>query len=199
MKVVTNGTFAVAVIPECRATSVMDWGQLNDLQVLDTESTNLDYYIPYRNSYDRILRGLGADFHELMFDQQIVNLNESLWDDVETAAINFINNWIETGAIPVPKKFCHSGYYRAYINSKITGTFFEVSDIVNLPTVINQKYNLNLSSDIPDLPPNFYKHTVPYWVIDSLYKSNTKLKILIDQFCERDKVYTPVITQLNKI
>jgi hypothetical protein len=201
MNVVTNGEFAVAVIPECCAYSITEWARQNNLEFInDIRTENLDWYFPYRNSYDRIIRGIAADLHGIMLDQNVVNLNTHSWSQVKETAMKFILSWIEPGHCQIPivrsDKSCHSGLYQAYTNSLANGVFFDVSELDLLPVVLNKHYNLNLTTAIPELPNNFYERTVPYWYIDELYKTNQRLAEKINDFCRQDQAYPTALTPL---
>ena len=198
MKVVTDGTFSVAVIPECKATGIEDWAKTNKLDIIQVGWKNAvtsNFYIPYRNTYDRIVRGIAADLHGLMIDHGIVNLNQVTWEEAKNVAIPYILKWIDgPDIIPIPKnhKDCHSGYYHAYLNNTLDytdATFFNLDQIDKLPSLLNNKYDLTLTLTIPDLPTGFYEHTVPYWVIDELYHTNKKLAIKIDDFIQQDNIF----------
>ena len=193
MRVVTNGVFAVPLIPECKLYSIENWANQNQLTITNVSisDTHYEYYIPYRNSYDRIIRGLAADFHEMLDDAGIAPLNKKgiTWDTVEPTAKDFIIRWAESEeTIPIQKKYCHSGFYFAYmlVHLVTDAIFFDVEDLPKLPDILNKKYNLSLTTEFPELPPEFYNNTIPYWVIDELYKTNKDLANKIDNFCERD-------------
>ena len=199
MKVVTDGTFSVAVIPECKATGIEDWARTNKLDIVqigwDRIAPATNFYIPYRNTYDRIIRGIAADLHGSMIDHGIVNLNHVAWEEAKNVAIPYILEWIDgPGIIPMQQKDsnCHGGYYYAYLNNSIDyadAIFFNVEQIDKIPALLNIKYNLSLTLTIPDLPTGFYEHTVPYWVIDELYHTNKKLAIKIDNFIQQDNAF----------
>ena len=198
MNVVTNGTIAIPIIPECRATSIQQWASNNGFEFTNTADRSLDYYIPYRDAHGRIVRGLAADLHELMLNAGVANLNKSKWDEVKDDAILYILNWIDTKCIiPIEKKFCHSGHYCLYLGNNLVfdnAIFFNIDSIQQLPITLNNKYNLNLTTVIPDLPENFYDHTVPYWVIEELYVINKKLKDAINCFIKADNQITAKIS-----
>ena len=201
MNAVSNGEFAIAVIPECCAYSVTEWAQENNLKFInDINTDNLDWYFPYRNSYDRIIRGIAADLHGIMLDQNIADLNTNSWLQVKETATEFILSWINADhcQIPIVKKHndCHSALYQAYTNTLAEGIFFDVNEINLLPTVLNKRYNLNLTNTVPELPDDFYDRTVPYWYIDELYKTNKTFAETIDNFCNRDKIYPLSLTKL---
>ncbi len=189
MLVATNHQFAIPLIPECRLSGLQQWAEFNNLTITNTPNDNVEYVVPYRGSYDRIVRGLAADWHELMIDENIVNLNNSSWAEVSNIALDYINNWIENNSlIPINKHHCHSSYYISYISHKILpcALFFDVSETNALPTYLNSRFGLDLFIDIPKHPSHFYNHTVPYWEIDRLYHSNPKLKSMIDRYCAND-------------
>jgi hypothetical protein len=201
MNAVSNGEFAIAVIPECCAYSVTQWAQENNLKFINNINTdNLDWYLPYRASYDRIIRGIAADLHGIMLDQNIVDLNTNSWLQVEETAMEFIRSWIKADhcEIPIVRKDlgCHSGLYQAYTNSLSEGIFFDVAELDLLPAVLNKQYNLNLTNTVPELPDDFYLRTVPYWYIDELYKTNKRLAEKIDDFCSIYQTYPGTLTKL---
>ena len=57
--------------------------------------------------------------------------------------------------------------------------------MTNLTNYIKTQYTLPVT-EIPENPSAFYDHTVPYWEIDRLYKTNENTKRLIDIWCAED-------------
>jgi len=199
MLIITNNQFAIPLIPECRLSSLQDWANVNNLQIQNNNTNTLDYFVPYRKSYDRIIRGIAADLHEIMFDNGLINFNQLTWQESKDLALEFICDWADTiKQLPIKKHYCHSAHFSAYISPDIikTAVFFDVNEVDKLPVLLNQKYNLSLSTEIPSLPDEFYNHTVPYWVIDDLYNSNLNLKVVIDEFCKNDDKI--IITKLDQ-
>ena len=186
MNFVSNGEVTIAVIPECKATSVMDWAVENNFT---SDNIGQTIYAPYRDTYDRIIRGIGADLHELMYDAGVVNLNIETWDSVRDTALSFILNWIETATLPIEKKYCHSLFYTSYLAdiSLDRMQLVDVNDFDVFHLYLNEKHNLN-TGPFPQLPSEFYNHTVPYWEIDSLYGSNTRLTSLINDYCASESI-----------
>ena len=188
MRAVTNGRFAVLAIPECRQHSIVEWGERNGLLIVN-DVGSYTYYAPYRSSRDRIMRGIAADLHELMHDQQIVNLNVSTWADAETVATKYIQNWIDTVcSIPVEKNFCHSSYYSGYVPAG--AQLVDIQYLSALPNYLNRLYGSALDHIFPDLPDDFYQHTVPHKVIEYFYLTNQKFARTVDDFCRKDEFYT---------
>jgi hypothetical protein len=188
MKYVTNGTFAILLIAECRQSSIQDLAAANNMIVKTEYDPTLDYILPYRKSYDRIIRAIAADLHELMHDSGFVNLNVEKWSDVKSKCIEYIVEWVETrGHLPIDKQFSHTGYISTYIDNRLYKKckVFDVDQINLLTEHITQTYNIDLGV-ISDLPKMFYEHTVPYWEIDALYTSHKKMRTLIDEWCARD-------------
>jgi hypothetical protein len=189
MKVVTNGVFAIPLIPECRCSSISQWAKANTFDFKeDVYSLNLDLIIPYRKSYDRIIRALGADLHEILLDNNIVNLNKQTWASVKDIAMPYIINWFNTvGHLPIKKNFCHTGYFTTYLMPMIptSHALFDVEHVDAITNYIKSKYGLTVSN-IPDNPPDFYNYTVPHQEIDVLYKTNENTRQLIDAWCAED-------------
>ena len=188
MKFVTNGVFAVPLIPECRLYSIHQWAMANKFSIQEDNYQNLNFVIPYRNSYDRILRAIAADLHEVMLDNNIVNLNKQTWDSVKDVALPYIINWFDTvGHLPIKKDFCHTRYFTNYVNHDLplNRILIDVVNINNITTYINSKYRLTVSN-IPDHPAHFYDYTVPYWEIDTLYQTNENTRRLVDAWCKED-------------
>lgn len=186
MNFVSNGDVTIAVIPECKATSVMNWAVENNFS---SDIIGQTIYAPYRDTYGRIIRGIGADLHELMYDAGVVNLNSETWDSVRDKAMSFIERWIETATLPIEKKFCHSLYYTSYLADTPLDNiqFVDVSDFDTFHLYLNEKHNLTVKP-FQELPPEFYNHTVPYWEIDRLYGSNTRLTGLINDYCASESI-----------
>ena len=189
MKVVTNGVFAIPLIPECRCSDISRWAKANTFDLTeDFHSLNLDLIIPYRKSYDRIIRAIGADLHEIMIDNNIVNLNKQTWASVKDIAMPYIINWFNTvGHLPINKYFSHTGYFTTYLMPMIptSHALFDIEHIDAITNYIKSKYGLTVSN-IPDKPPDFYNYTVPYQEIDVLYKTNENTRQLIDAWCAED-------------
>lgn len=188
MQGIKTDAFAVLQIPECKQHSVGEWGKANSLEKF-LNTVNVDkIYSPYRTSYDRIIRGLAADFHELVLDRGIANLNQNTWDSVKDIVIDFIHHWIKTDCtIPVKKDYCHSSYYIAYIGANFSNIeLVSVGHLNKLPKYINCEYGLNLTESLPELPENFYKNTVPYWEIENIIQNNVKLEKSVMLYCEKD-------------
>ena len=189
MKFVTNGVFAIPLIPECRLSGLRSWANTNKFAIVETFQTpKLDFIIPYRNSYDRIIRAIGADLHEVMLDAGVVNLNKQTWTNVKDIALPYIINWFDTtGHLPIKKNFCHTGYLTTYLITDLpnTAVLIDISTATNLTNYIKTRYNLSITN-IPENSPNFYDYTVPYWEIDRLYKTNENTKRLIDIWCAED-------------
>lgn len=189
MKFVTNGVFAIPLIPECRLSGLHKWASVNKFSIEETfQEPKLDFIIPYRNSYDRIIRAIGADLHEVMLDNGVVNLNKQTWDNVKDIALPYIINWFNTiGHLPIKKNFCHTGYLTTYLITDLpnTAVLIDITTVTNLTNYIKTQYNLPVT-EIPENPSAFYDHTVPYWEIDRLYKTNENTKRLIDIWCAED-------------
>jgi hypothetical protein len=188
MKFVTNGTWAIPLIPECRLTSIQDWAKLNKFQIQEDNFQSLDFIIPYRNSYARIIRAIAADLHEVMLDAGIVNLNKQTWDEVKSTALPFIKNWFDAvGHLPIKKNFCHTNYLINYLSDQLPENvvLVNVDNIARLPEYLKSKYGIEVTA-IPELPEHFYSYTVPYGIIDELYNTNEKTKRLIDIWCSVD-------------
>lgn len=186
MQVVTNGVFAVGIIPECCATGLRNWASINQLELRETTDSTLDYYIPYRSSYQRIIRGIAADLHEILLQKNIVDLATTTWAESKPIAEKFIIDYLTEIQFPILKDFWHSAPYGVY-HRNVSGVFFNVDTINNLPAILNKKYNLNLTTTIPTLPNNFYEHTVPYWYIDEIFKSNYKFNRKLKNYCRFDE------------
>jgi hypothetical protein len=187
MKLVTNGVIAIPLIPECRTTSIRDWATMTNFTIIDNNYINLEFIIPYRKSYDRIIRAIAADLNELMLNEGLFELNKQKWNDVADIGTDFITKWFSTARLPIEKDFCHSQYYIAYFDNSITNKkFIDVDEIDKLPTYIKQTYNLNVPP-IPDLPIWFHDHCVPIELIKDYYNKDTKIKNLIDEYCIRDQ------------
>jgi len=188
MKFVTNGTFAIPLIPECRLLGLQNWAMANAFSIQENNYAHLEFIIPYRNSYDRIIRGIAADLHEIMLDNNIVNLNKQSWTTVKDIALPYIINWFNSiGHFPIQKPFCHSAYFVSYLASDIPESriLIDVINIENITSYIKSKYNIAITK-IPENPPNFYDYTVPYWEIDNLYNTNENTRRLIDIWCKED-------------
>jgi hypothetical protein len=182
MQFVTNDEFGILLIPECKQHSISQM----DLRVSNIYDPELTYIIPYRNPYDRIIRAIAADLHELMHDSGYADLNIEKWDDVRTKCLGYIDSWLETATLPIVKEYCHSAYFINYV-SPIPKRYvlLDVDKFDLLPKYIKLHYGLDLG-EIAELPPQFYEHTVPYWEIDRLYHSHKKMHTLIDEWCASD-------------
>jgi len=186
MQYVTNGEFGILLIPECKQYSVDEIGIRNNFKKSHSYSSELDYIIPYRKPYDRIIRAIAADLHELMHDSGYVNLNLEKWDDVRSKSLDYIHNWLETATLPIVKDFCHTAYFTNYAQLSKNYVLIDVDNFEVLPKYIKQRYDIDVG-EIKELPPEFYQHTVPYWEIDSLYHSHKKMHTLIDEWCASDQ------------
>ena len=194
MNFVTNGKFAIPLIPECKEYSIREWAKSNNLLENNTDYSQLEFILPYRSSYDRIIRGISADLHGLMLDQGIVDLNNQDWDDVKHLAIPFIITYFNSCKFLPVDGYYHSLYYTYYLGVDINiQKVFEVNDIDNLPNYIKHNYGIE-TGPVPSLPNNFYTRTVPYWEIDTLYKTNENTKQLIDAWCLEDQKRTVDLT-----
>lgn len=188
MQYVTNGKFAILLIPECKQYSINEMGKTNGFEVRDIYDPTLEYIVPYRTPYDRIIRGVAADLHELMLDAGFVNLNRTKWETVKEQCLEFIVNWVDTeGHLPIIKRYCHTAYTTSYIFPEIENYKIVNVDDVNLllPKYIKETYGIDIGT-IPELPDFFYDFTVPYWEIDKLYHSHKKMRTLIDEWCASD-------------
>jgi hypothetical protein len=187
MRFVTNGTFAIPLIPECRTTSIRDWSKLTNFTIDDSNYSDLEFIIPYRNSYDRIIRAIAADLNELMLNAGLFELNKQKWKDVSEIGIEYINNWFKTAQLPIEKDFTHSQYYIAYFDNRIVNKkFINVDEIEKLPSYIQQTYNLDVPP-IPDLPDWFHEHCVPTDIIKNHYNNDATVKNIIDEYCICDQ------------
>jgi hypothetical protein len=187
MRFVTNGTFAILLIPECKQYGISEAGRHNNFVFDNIYNPNLDYIIPYRKPYSRIIRAIAADLHEVMLDAGFVNLNKTVWSTVREQCLEYILDWVENkGHLPIIKNFCHTGYITAYMSPEITkAKIIDVDNINELSTYIKETYNVDIGQ-IPELPGSFYDYTVPYWEIDQIYNNNEKMRTLIDEWCARD-------------
>ena len=189
MKAITHNRFAIPLIPECMLSGCQEWAMNNNLDIVDDPPTNLTYYVPYRNTYDRIIRAVAADWHELLIDNGVVNLNETRWDKTKDLVLDFILSWIETNQqLPIIKSNCHSAYFVSHITPQITktGLFFDIAQIELLFKFLNSAYDLDLSTRIGSHKPSFYNHTIPYWEIENIYQTNARFQHMVDEYCRRD-------------
>jgi hypothetical protein len=186
MQYVTNDVFGILLIPECKQYSVSEIGIANGFETRTAFNPDLDYIVPYREPYQRIIRGIGADLHEIMHDAGFVNLNVEKWSDVREKCLDYITDWFEAQRkLPIVKEFCHTGYFTNYVNSLPKYVLVDVDRFDKLPKYISDKYNLDVGL-IPELPADFYEHTVPYWEIDQLCTANKKVRTLIEDWCVLD-------------
>lgn len=187
MKLVTNGVIAIPLIPECRTSSIKDWAKITKFTIIDNNYANLEFIIPYRKSYDRIIRAIAADLNELMWNEGLFELNKQKWNDVVDIGTDFITKWFLTARLPIKKEFCHSQYYIAYFDTGIRNKkFIDVDEIQKLPVYIKQTYNLDVPP-IPNLPDWFHDHCVPTSLIKDYYLKDLRIKNLIDDYCVRDQ------------
>lgn len=188
MQYITNGKFAILLIPECKQASLREVGFANKLDTRCGYDPDLGYIIPYRKPYDRIIRGIGADLHEIMLDRGVLDLNKTKWGEVREQCLDYIINWVELeGHLPIKKNFCHTGHITAYFDRRLNGTakIFDVDSISDMIEFISNNYQVDLGT-VPELPKQFYENTVPYWEIDALYNSHKKMRTLIDEWCACD-------------
>lgn len=146
MQYVTNGKFAVLLIPECKQYSINEMGKTNGFEVKDVYDPALDYILPYRNPYDRIIRAVAADLHEVMLDAGFVDLNRTKWETVKDRCLEYIVNWIDTeGHLPVKKQNSHSSYIRSYLSPEIERyKIINVDNINILPKYIKETYGTDI-------------------------------------------------------
>lgn len=197
MQYVTNGEFGILLIPECKQYSVSEIGSRHNMTVR-FDKTDVEYIVPFRKSYDRIIRGIGADMHEIMYDNKFVNLNVEKWSEVREKCLDYITSWFDSlGHLPINKHFCHTAYFKNYVGDIDNYILLDVDEFDLLPKYLKDKYNFELG-EIPELPENFYEHTVPYWEIETLYNSHKKMRTLIDDWCALDQklLTTTVVNDL---
>lgn len=189
MNYISNRVFSIAVIPECKATSVLTYAEEHNFFI--NEQLTATLYAPYRNSHDRIIRGIAADLHELLLNDNVVNLNLSSWPDVKPIVLEYINAWIPTASLPINKQFCHTAYYINYATQ--SATFVSVDNFGKFHEFLSDTHGVKCDP-FPDLSPDFYTHTIPYWELESIYESNMQFANLVDAYCDRDmEFFTPTL------
>lgn len=198
MQYVTNDKFAILLIPECKQYSIREMGKTNGFQTRYEYDPSLQYIVPYRESYGRIIRAIAADLHEVMLDAGFVNLNKVTWASVREQCMEYIIDWVDTkGHLPIVKNFCHTGYLTAYVPKELANyKLIDVEQFDLLPNYIKSTYGVDIGT-IPELPEFFYDYTVPYWEIDSLYNSHKKMRTLIDEWCARDLEESTIVVVDN--